>query len=234
MAKIALLSDIHGNLTALEAVIEQLKPEQPDIWLCLGDIVGYGGQPAACIELIRELGMVCVKGNHDAGVTGELSIKHFRNPNRRLIELTRDKLLSKDQIEWLKKLPLIREGGDWVAAHASPVEPEKWKYLESAFTARAVLEQQEQRLCFIGHTHKSVLVSTKFGIREYDPSNKFLINPGSVGQPRDGDYRASCMMVDIDSDYLKPIRVKYEKEPELTALQQLGFSRNEAQHLLRA
>lgn len=234
MAKIALLSDIHGNLKALEAVIEQLKPEQPDIWLCLGDIVGYGGQPAACIELIQKLGMICVKGNHDAGVAGELSIKHFRNPNRRLIELTRDELLSKDQIKWLKNLPLIRQGDEWVAAHASPVEPEKWRYLESAFTARSVLEKQEQRLCFIGHTHKAALVGTKFGVREYDHSNKFLLNPGSVGQPRDGDYRASCMLVDTDSEYLQSFRVEYEKEPELTALHQLGFSRNEVQHLLRA
>tara|TARA_R110000868_G_scaffold383578_12_gene650770 strand:- start:20134 stop:20835 length:702 start_codon:yes stop_codon:yes gene_type:complete len=232
MPKIALISDVHGNLQALHSVMEKLEKEKPDFWLCLGDIVGYGPYAKDCISLIREKKMVCVQGNHDGGVTGTVSLNHFRNPNRKLIEITKE-LLSKDEIDWLKSIPFIEEGNGWVAAHASPINPEKWRYIDSAYVVRDILQKIEQPLCFIGHTHKPVIVSDSFIVKEFKKGHKYLINPGSVGQSRDGDYRASASIVDTDNWVYKNYRVEYETEPMLTGLMKLGFSRSEANHLLK-
>jgi putative phosphoesterase len=232
MPRIALISDPHGNYPALEAVIKVLESESPDLWICMGDLVGYGPDPSRCIDLIREKQMLCVKGNHDAGVTGELSVKHFRNPNRTLIEKTK-KIISEDQMQWLRSLPLIIEEDNWIAAHASPIEPKSWKYVESAFTARDILKKIEKPLCFIGHTHKPALISESFGVKTFKEGNKFMINPGSVGQPRDGDYRASCALVDTDEWNYENFRVEFDLEPVLTGLMKLGFSRREASYMMK-
>lgn len=232
MSKIALISDIHGNLPALEAVLKELGKRNPDIWICLGDIVGYGPYPSECIDIIREKNMMCVLGNHDAGVAGLLSLKHFRNPNQRLIELTKT-LLTTEQLKWLKNLPLIVEEDDWVAAHASPINPQKWKYIDSAFTARDILTKINKKICFIGHTHRPSIVSSKIGLNNFSQNSSYLINPGSVGQSRDHDYRASCTILDLNKWDYENIRIEYNTEPVLTALMKLGFSRNESNHLLK-
>lgn len=232
MGKFGLISDVHGNIHALNAVMKELKEEKIDEWICLGDIVGYGPYPSECISVIREHTMTCILGNHDAGVAGLLSLNHFREPNRTLIEQTRT-LISEEDMQWLKQLPLIYETEEFIAAHASPIEPEKWKYMDSAFTVRSILGTIKQPLCFIGHTHKPVLVSDSFGVRNFQKGSKFLINPGSVGQSRDGDSRASCTVVDTDNWEYKNIRVAYDMEPVLTGLMKLGFSRKEADHLMK-
>ncbi len=232
MPKIALLSDIHGNLQALNLVIEKLEKEKPDYWLCLGDIVGYGPNPKECISVIRQKNMLCVQGNHDCGITGSVSLKHFRNPNRKLIEITK-KQLSKEEIEWLASNPFVIKRDGWIAAHASPINPQKWKYIDSAFIGRDILEKIDQSICFIGHTHKPAIVSNSFRVKEFQKGYKFLINPGSVGQSRDGDYRASCSVVDTENWIYKNFRVEYETEPILTGLTKLGFTRDEANHLLK-
>lgn len=232
MPKIGIISDIHANFQALSVVIERLEKETPDYWLCLGDIVGYGPNPSECIELIRKKDMICIQGNHDAGVAGALSRKHFREPNRKLIELTR-KLLTRDEIDWLANLPLLYESDLFIAAHASPIDPQKWKYVDSAFIARKILSEIKQPLCFIGHTHKPVLVSNTFGAKSFVKGRKYLINPGSVGQSRDDDYRASCCILDTDAWLYENFRLEYESEYALTGLMKLGFTRKEALLLLK-
>ena len=232
MPRIALLSDPHANLIALEKVIRILEQDSPDLWVCLGDLVGYGPHPSEVIDLIQSKNMLCVKGNHDAGVTGELTIKHFRDPNRTLIEKTRS-MISDTQMNYLKSLPYVLEHEEFTAAHASPLEPEKWHYVESAFTARDILNSVDKNLVFIGHTHKPVLVAQGFGKMEFKEGGKYLINPGSVGQSRDGDYRASCAIVDTDKWEYKNIRVEFDLEPALTGLMKLGFSRRAADRLMK-
>ncbi len=233
MPKIALFSDVHANLCALEAVFDKLEKEKPDIWVCLGDIVGYGPNPKECIKLIREKNAFCVLGNHDAGVAGLLSTKHFRNPNRRLIEQTKE-ILSEEEISWLKGLPLTIENPDWIAAHASPNDPEKWEYIESAFTVREILSKIDQKFCLVGHTHKPVLASEKLGVVKMTEGYKYFINPGSVGQPRDGNYKASCGLLDTESYNYQNFRIEFEVEPVLTNLENLGFSRDEANTLMKS
>lgn len=232
MSRIAIISDPHANVIALEAVLKVLDREKPDLWVCLGDLVGYGPSPSEVIELIRQRNMICVKGNHDAGVTGELTLKHFREPNRDLIKKTRS-IISNEEMEWLKSIPLKAEGDDWVAAHSHPFEPQKWIYIESAFTARDILSKFNKQFLFIGHTHKPAVVSNSFAVKEVAKGNKYLINPGSVGQSRDGDYRASCGILDTEKYEYKNLRIEYDLEPVLTGLMKLGFSRKEADHLMK-
>ena len=233
MSKIAIVSDIHANLPALEAVIKELENHGPDSWLCLGDTVGYGPHPDECIQLVRSLNMNTVMGNHDAGVVKQLTERHFRNPNRTLIKKTRD-LLSPENYAWLSNLPYTLETDNWIAAHASPIHPENWMYLESAFTIRNILKEMKQHICFVGHTHKPGVVSDSIGVNQLKKGHKFLINPGSVGQSRDGDFRASCGILDINSLTYQNFRVPFNLDKVLTDLERLGFSRKEAEHLMRA
>ncbi len=236
MKKIAILSDVHGNLPALKAVIKRLEEEKPDLWICLGDLVGYGPNPSECVAEIRNRDIMCVKGNHDAGVVGEMPLKYFRNPNRKLIEFSQ-KLVGDNQKEWLSSLPLTITGGEgpqtWIAAHASPVRPANWEYLESAFKMRPILEKSEHQYSFIGHTHRPALVSETVGINTFQEGLKYFINPGSVGQPRDEDRRASCALLDLETPTYKNIRVEYDVTPALVDLEKMGFSRKESEYLLK-
>ncbi len=232
MAKIALISDIHGNLPALEAVLELLDRYNPDSWICLGDLVGYGPFPSECVNIIKKRGIVTVLGNHDAGVVGKLSVKHFRNPNRRLIELSRE-LLDEDQIEWLANRPYtLTDGSIWIASHASPIEPSQWTYVDSAIKARKVLSEIEVPLCFVGHTHIPAVVSNQIGDLAFEKGNSYLINPGSVGQSRDDDFRASCCLLDTEKWEIERFRVEYNTEKVLHGLSRLGFDRSDSHRLL--
>lgn len=234
MSKLALISDVHGNLPALEAVLSKLDEHSPDHWLCLGDVVGYGPFPSECVDLVRERSIPSVMGNHDAGVAGELSTKHFKDPNRKLITLTQEKLNS-DQLNWLKNLPyiIVNNEQNWLAVHANPKAPEKWEYVDSAIKARNMLSNIEQKLCFVGHTHIPGIVSDQIGVMDFIREHKYLINPGSVGQSRDGDFRASCCVIDFENWEIEILRVEYPIEKVLTGLYKLGFSRAEAHRLLR-
>lgn len=234
MPKIAVISDIHGNLPALEKVLKYLDKEKPDMWLCLGDVVGYGPFPSECIDILRERKIPTVLGNHDAGVAGLLTLKHFRDPNRTLIQKTSN-MLSHDQIAWLKSLPLTLKNNTegWIAVHAHPKNPERWEYVDSAINARTILSEIDQDICFVGHTHIPALVSNQIGVNTFKSGFKYLINPGSVGQSRDGDFRASCCLVDTENYSFNIKRTEYNAELVLTELNHLGFSREEAHRLLR-
>lgn len=232
MAKIALISDIHANYEALKNVVTKLDTFNPDVWVCLGDLVGYGPSPNEVVNLVREKEMKCVLGNHDAGVTGKLTLRHFRNPNRKLIEKS-IKLLTESNMKWLKNLPFILKEEDFIAVHASPQNPGRWEYIESAFTARNILDEIDETLCFVGHTHKPSITSNKLGINSYRDGYKFMINPGSVGQSRDDDYRASACFIDTDLFIYESLRIDFNTEPVLLKLMKLGFSRLESQQMLR-
>jgi len=236
MSKLALISDVHGNLPALEAVLTELDKHSPEHWLCLGDVVGYGPFPSECIDLIRERNIPTVMGNHDAGVAGKLTIRHFKDPNKKLIVLTQD-ILSNDQKDWLSNLPYkiakTNKEQDWLAVHANPQAPKKWGYVDSAIKARKMLGEIEEKLCFVGHTHIPGIVSDQIGVMNFNKENKFLINPGSVGQSRDGDYRASCCIIDLEKYNMEILRISYPIEKVLTGLYKMGFSRAEAHRLLR-
>lgn len=234
MNKIAVISDIHGNYPALEAVIKVLESRSPDMWLCLGDIVGYGPNPVECIKLVRDMNMKCVLGNHDAGVIGKIPLGVFRNPNRKLIKETQKILSDKDK-EWLANLPLtlIAEDDRWLAVHASPKNPQNWEYLDSAFKMRPLFADLNQQICFIGHTHRPGIVSEEIGLKDFKAGQKYFINPGSVGQSRDDDLRASCTYIDLKNFTHENIRVEFDLNKVLSDLELLGFSKRDSEHLMR-
>lgn len=233
MPKYAVISDIHGNLSALEAVITELNKHNPDQWINLGDVVGYGPSPVECIELMIDIDAISVLGNHDAGVIGRVSLNHFRNPNRKLIEITRT-MLTSIHFEWLNSLPLTAEiDSNILSVHASPKKPDSWFYMESAFTVRSMLSKLDYDICLFGHTHQPCMVPEQLGIRDFRQGIKYMINPGSVGQSRDQDYRASCCILDTDNWKCEFFRVDYEIDPVSSKLQKLGFTKSEVNRLLR-
>lgn len=255
--KIALISDIHGNLPAFRAVLERIDAEGVDAILCLGDIVGYGPMPSECVDLMMERNIPSVMGNHDACVVGRLEYSFFREPNRSLLRWTADKLRH-DQREWLSKLPMTLDtpaasgGGQGVehasnqgvehasnqgvvqpsnqgvvraiAAHATPINPEKWQWLDSAITCREVLARVDYDFVFVGHTHVPALIASELGVFGLERGYKFLINPGSVGQGRDHDRRASFGIIDFEAFTYQNIRIHYDNTMLLAAFEGLGYS----------
>jgi predicted phosphodiesterase len=231
--RLALISDIHANLPALRATLTQLDGLGYDDILCLGDLVGYGCQPRECLDLIAGRGIVSLLGNHDAGVAGTLTLNHFREPNRSVIRRTAE-MLTDEQIAYLKGLPLTADGFDglWTAAHASPVNPAAWAYLDTARRCREVLDRVPETFVFAGHTHVPGVVANEIGVFGIRPGHRYVINPGSVGQPRDGDRRASAGIFDFEAYTWIPVRAEYDTAAALEGCGDLGLTRETARKLL--
>lgn len=211
------ISDIHANRTALEAILADAGSVD-QIW-CLGDIVGYGPDPNDCIEIIRNLpNLVCVMGNHDAAVCEQISHEVFNMEARHAISWTH-KAIKPHNLEWLKALPERVELDHVTMVHGSPRNP-VWEYLLEPAIAGLNFNHFTTDLCFVGHTHLPMLFE-KIGQQRiaqwpYPTSNqeiplhgRFIINPGSVGQPRDRDPRASYGIYDSNNRIWLPRRIPY-------------------------
>ena len=209
--KYALISDIHSNLDALQAVLGEIDQHKPGKILCLGDIVGYGAQPNECVQLLRERSITSVIGNHDKAACGMEEPYNFNPAACEAALWTRD-VLTRDNSEYLKNLPERGEYDDFLIVHGAVSDPDK--YILSVYEAGQELELLgDAPLCFFGHTHvRAVYVLRDGSAREatwveiesdkdvryldLDKDTKYLINPGSVGQPRDRDPRASYLIYD--------------------------------------
>jgi diadenosine tetraphosphatase ApaH/serine/threonine PP2A family protein phosphatase len=213
----AVLSDIHGNLEALEAVLADAEA-RADAALCLGDVVGYGADPEACIERTAGRAAVIVAGNHEHGVAGLLDLDWFNDYARVAVEWTRDRL-GEDHRRYLAALPLVAEVGDATLVHASPERPEEWDYLVSPQDGFAAFPAFATRLCFVGHSHRPAAWSLGSSGPEFLPGavelsleagRRYIVNVGSVGQPRDRDPRAAYALWDADRGRLAVRRVAYD------------------------
>jgi predicted phosphodiesterase len=203
--RIAVLSDIHANRHAFEAVLDDVERLEPDEVWCLGDVVGYGADPDACCELVARTCDLCLVGNHDLAVRGDIPLDEFSTGARIAAEWTQE-VASRESLEFLAGLEpqlLDREVGLF---HASPRDP-VWEYVLSTLLADLCFDAQSHRVCLIGHSH----VALSFQRAEREPATgetrpdgaevdlaeqEWLLNPGSVGQPRDGDPRAAWMVLD--------------------------------------
>jgi diadenosine tetraphosphatase ApaH/serine/threonine PP2A family protein phosphatase len=201
---VAVLSDIHSNAYALDAVLDGLGPVD-QLWV-LGDIVGYGPHPDQVVERLRDAGAHAVQGNHDAAVLGRIPTGTFNEQARRAVQWTAGTMTAATR-EWLAALPDERVAGDFTLVHGSPRDP-LWEYLLSIPAARLSLGAFTTPHCLVGHTHYplvfrddqgqvEVLVAGDGGSMELD-ERRCILNPGSVGQPRDGDPRASAMLLDTE------------------------------------
>jgi len=218
--RIAVLSDIHGNLPALEAVLASLAPFDA-VWQ-LGDICGYGPQPNEVVARLAELGAIGVRGNHDAAALGELATETFNDDARAAVEWTAGRLEPAAQ-RWLAALPARLEVDGFTLVHGSPRDP-TWEYVYSVPVARSNLSRFATDHCLVGHTHVPLIfreaVAHDGGARVETiapdhrtaltlDARRSIANPGSVGQPRDGDRRASAMLLDTDGPTLEWRRIDY-------------------------
>ena len=230
--RIAILSDIHANLPAFEAVLADVDKTEPDEIWCLGDVVGYGAQPDGCASLAAERCSVCLVGNHDLAVIGELDIESFSHAAAAAVGWTQDNS-SSETLDFLRGLSPADTSREVALYHASPRDP-IWEYVLWPDQAAECMEDQDARVSFVGHSH----VALYFTDQDADdvrgaqaPANeelevangKWLINPGSVGQPRDGDSRAAWLELDTDAWTVKYRRVPYEIERAATAIEEAGL-----------
>jgi len=215
----AILSDIHGNLEAFQAVLEDTAAQGVQQIIFLGDIVGYGGNPRECIDLLQKKTRAIVAGNHDWGVAGKTNITYFNSIARTAVSWTASQLSSEHK-EFLAQLPLKREDGSFTYTHATPINPKKWDYILSRKEALRNLEALKHELCFVGHSHIPIifaltrfgklLCTTKFSGITLEKETRFLINVGSVGQPRDANPKAAYGILDAEKREFSLHRVKYD------------------------
>ena len=203
--RVAIVSDIHGNRHAFEAVLEAVAASSAEELWCLGDLVGYGAEPDACVELARRHAAICLAGNHDLGVRGDLPLSQFSRGAALAAEWTQQ-TISPDTLAYLKGLEPTHLEESVGLFHASPRDP-IWEYVLSPLQAELCLDAQQHRVCLIGHSHVALSFwrmpgASATGQTRADgeelwlEAGEWLINPGSVGQPRDGDPRAAWLELD--------------------------------------
>jgi len=221
------VSDIHGNLQAFEAVLEEIADSEcQELW-CLGDLVGYGADPDGCASLAREHAAVCLAGNHDLGVCGRLPLEDFSRGAALAARWTQDTIEPATR-EYLGGLEPQSDAEAVGLYHASPRDP-VWEYVLSALQADLCLDVASQRVSLIGHSHvalsfwrmpgEAATGQTRADGEELDLSQgEWLVNPGSVGQPRDGDPRAAWLELDMDGWSAVFHRVEYDIDGAAAAI----------------
>jgi predicted phosphodiesterase len=214
--RIALFGDIHANLEALEAVLADASELGATEYVCLGDVVGYNADPAACLEIVRAMNCPTVKGNHDDEASGTHSVDSMNPVAAAALEWTRQQL-SDEQRQWLTRLRMVRQVMDFTVVHSTLDQPANWNYVTNRFDAMANFSYQFTPVCFHGHTHVPRVFVQTDKVQEVqadsiaiEPGAKYFINVGSVGQPRDGDWRACYAIYDFDSKVVTYRRIEYD------------------------
>jgi predicted phosphodiesterase len=234
----AVFSDIHANLPALEAVLGDIEDAGMDELWCLGDVIGYGASPNECVELVREHCEACLVGNHDLAALGRLDTSTFSTAAATAVEWTTANS-SRASLDFLRGLQPADSSRPAALYHASPRDP-VWEYVLWPDQAADCLQVQERRVSLIGHSHVALFFSSPDGDGDDAPAEargwqagagtrleidegRWLINPGSVGQPRDGDPRAAWLELDTDSWEATYHRIPYEIERAATAIEDAGL-----------
>jgi predicted phosphodiesterase len=242
-SRFGLIADVHANFQALETVLSFLEAERvEEIW-CLGDVVGYGGDPAACVEIVRERCAGTVRGNHDAAAV-EPRLRETLNPHARAAIERQAGLLDRDALDWLAALPPLIELDDVVLLHGSVADPSGFPYVFGRWDALRELEALPARWGFYGHTHvpaawrmdarghvEEVALRGSPAETPLDLPGRYLVNPGAVGQPRDGDPRAACAVFDRGSARFLLVRLAYDVSAAQAAVRRAGMPPIEATRL---
>jgi len=241
MSRYAIISDIHGNLHALQAVFARMHDLDIDEMICLGDVVGYGPNPGKCLDLVMRYASICVRGNHEDGVIDPNERAAFNGTARQAIEWTHG-ALGPLHINAISRLPVRTQlDGRILCTHESP-DPDKVSYIHEAMSAALAMRALYDSICLIGHTHVPVVfeapptggaeVSASIVVAheacdgvsiELDPANRYICNPGSVGQPRDADPRASFAVLDTDAQTFTVHRTEYDIEAAQQATREAGL-----------
>jgi len=213
----AIISDIHSNLEALVAVLDALTSERIDTYYCIGDIVGYGADPVPCLKKIKEHCLTSVLGNHDAGCVGSLDLLNFNQAARSAVVWTKKKL-KKEDLDYLKNLELVVHRNSLTFVHGTLVKPEDFNYMFDLSQARESFNKMTTNIVFVGHSHVPGIFEKKNQTIKYFYKHKlnfskdarYIVNAGSVGQPRDGDKRACFVIYDSQKKEILTKRVEYD------------------------
>lgn len=216
--RIALFGDIHANLEALETVLEDSTAQGCQQWICLGDLVGYNPDPVACLEIVRSMDCPVVKGNHDEDASGNNSLESMNPVAAAALMWTREQL-SDEHREYLRRLRMVRQVADFTIVHSTLDQPSNWNYVLNKFDAMANFTYQFTQVCFHGHTHVPRIFIKRQVVEEMpaeeikiEDGAKYFINIGSVGQPRDGDWRACYAIYDLEKRTVSFRRLEYDIE----------------------
>lgn len=207
--RLAIISDIHSNLEALERTFQAIDEADVDATYCLGDVVGYNADPARCVELVRKRCETVVLGNHDAAVAREADVEHLPSDGQEAARHNREHL-AQEQRDYLANLPLIHSADVCTFVHATPDDPMAWKRLTAYPDAREQFDHFDTDVCFIGHTHIPAVMADELGIFRVRQGYRFLINVGSVGQPRDRNPKASFGLFDTETYEYENVRIDYD------------------------
>jgi predicted phosphodiesterase len=235
--KFAIFGDVHANLEALEAVLADASAQGVGHYVCIGDLVGYNANPHECVERIRALDCPVVKGNHDEEASLETEIVGLNPLALAALLWTRQHLTEEDK-RWLRELRLVRQVRDFTIVHATLDTPASWAYVLNKFDAMASFSYQFTQLCFFGHTHvprfyvKGLSVTVESAPElVVEPGRKYFINVGSVGQPRDGDWRAAWVLYDLAAGKLTLRRVDYDLPVAQKKIRDAGLPEQLAERL---
>ncbi|MBM3878863.1 MAG: metallophosphoesterase family protein [Verrucomicrobia bacterium] len=216
--KFAIIADIHANLEALETVLADAKQQGVTHYACLGDVVGYNADPKRCLDIVRDMGMPCVKGNHDEYCSMDEHLEGFNPHAAEAVAWTRDQLTAEDR-KWLRELKYLRLVASFSIVHATLDGPQRWGYVfpNDKFAAAASLTYQNTNVCFFGHTHVPVAFVRDSAIRggtyskfQVEPGRKYFINVGSVGQSRDGVAKATYVIYEVQAGTIELRRLDYD------------------------
>ncbi len=229
--RIAVISDVHGNLPALERVLADIGRERPDEVWCLGDTVGYGPWPTECCQGVRSCAQVTLVGNHDLGVLGVLDLEEFA-PEAAAAARWSQGVLDEESRRWLASLAPSAELPRASLYHGSPRDP-VWEYVLTFEAASAALEASSRPLVLVGHSHVPLAIQARGrrlagghapdGTTSRLAAGRWLLNPGSVGQPRDGDPRAAWLLIDLDAGLAWHRRVLYDVARAQAAIRRAGL-----------
>jgi diadenosine tetraphosphatase ApaH/serine/threonine PP2A family protein phosphatase len=240
-SRVALMSDVHGNLPAFQAVLDDIGREGVDARWCLGDLVGYGAQPDECVALAREACDVCLIGNHDMVVIDKLDVSEFSH-NAAVAALWTRENIAPESREYLNGLSPEARGGELGLYHASPRDP-VWEYVLGTTQAGECMDAMDARIGAVGHSHVALWFSRE---RDGEPvsgqqapggteldlsSGEWIVNPGGVGQPRDGDPRAAWLLLDLTTWSASWRRVDYPIDEAARAIEQAGLPETLAKRL---
>lgn len=235
--RFAIFGDIHANYHALSRVLEDAQSQACTHFVCMGDIVGYNAHPSECLETIRQMECPVVKGNHDEQASMLGIQEGFNHLAEEAMNWTRAQL-SEEQKDWLRSLRLHRQVRDFTIVHATLDTPHKWGYVFNQLDAAASFNYQHTAVCFIGHTHVPKVYVRDGGVKTspleiltIQPGKKYLINVGSVGQPRDGDWRASYVIYDTTKNEVELRRLEYDLAGAQKAILDAGLPRRLAERL---
>ena len=238
--RIALLSDVHGNLPAFEAVLADVETQSAEEVWCLGDLVGYGAQPDGCVELARARCDMSLAGNHDLVVTGDIPIEDFSSSAATAARWTQETIAA-ETMEYLRGLEASEPEREPALFHASPRDP-VWEYVLSGWQADECMDLMDARVGAIGHSHVALWFqrgedgkvaggAAEAGLERDLSEGRWLVNPGGVGQPRDGDPRAAWLLLDTDTWTATWRRVEYPIDEAARAIEEAGLPKVLAERL---